>query len=270
MWLKTRRVNSLLAPLARVVEGRISDGRLTGSFRGYPVEARPHSGYPITYRSATSGSVGPEPVNMLRLVLCGVRGRQFWNCQSAAGSYTHDLASRFTAGSLLTRFTPGEFKFEGVDTMKDSLERTGEKLVERLGMPIKANADPALQERLVSAGLFDELDALRWGGHPYLPKAGFSPGGRDMTELYMNLPVFARHQAAIEERLRAAGLPDLQTQMETQAREHEAKEPGRLQLDVEAGKAKVPDVRQFGELLEHAARIAEINASVNQSPVSSE
>jgi hypothetical protein len=266
MWPRTRRTNKLLDALAGVIEGRTSGGRLTGSYRGYVVDARPHSGYPITSLSgAQYGSVGPEPVNMLQVGLSGVRGSQFWHCQSSAGSYTHDLASRFTAGSLLTHFTPGQFKFGGVDTLNDSLERMGEKLVTRLGMPIKANADAALQERLVAAGLFDELDALRWGGHPYLPKVEFSPGGRDLTELYMTMPVFAHHQAAIEDRLRAAGLPDYRTQMEARAREQEEKEPGRLQLDVEAGDGRVPGPGQFRGLLEHAVRIAQINVSVNHS-----
>ena len=50
----------------------------------------------------------------------------------------------------------------------------GEELVERLRMPVRANADPALQERLVTAGLFGELDALRCGGNPYLPRVEFS------------------------------------------------------------------------------------------------
>jgi hypothetical protein len=34
-----------------------------------------------------------------------------------------------------------------VDTLNDSFERMGEKLVKRLRMPIEANADPALRER---------------------------------------------------------------------------------------------------------------------------
>jgi hypothetical protein len=43
-------------------------------------------------------------------------------------------------------------------------------------MPMKANADPAQQERLVTAGLFVELDALRGVGHLHLPKVKFRPG----------------------------------------------------------------------------------------------
>jgi hypothetical protein len=144
MWLKARKMNALVAPLAPVIDGQPDDGRLKGSYQGYAVEAWPHSGYPIDYLSGTSyGSVGPEPVDMLRVVLSGVSGSQFWHCQSSASSYLQDLTSRFTAGPLLDRFKPGEFKFEGVDTLHDSMERMGEKLVKRLGMPVKANADPA-------------------------------------------------------------------------------------------------------------------------------
>lgn len=214
MWLRTRKVNALLAPLAPVIDGDTSDGRVKGSYRGYAVEAWPHSGYPIKYlTSGPRASVGPEPVHMLRVVLAGVSGSQFWHCQSSASSYLHDVSSRFTSGPVLKRFEPGEFKFQGVDNLNESVERMGEKLVKGLGMPIHANADPALQERLIAAGQFEELDALRLGGHPYLPKVEFLSGGR---------------------------------------------------AHVEAGEAKVLGEHEFRELIEHAARIAQINADVNQ------
>jgi hypothetical protein len=201
---------------------------------------------------------------MLRVVLAGVAGTQWWHCQSAAGSYLHDLTSRFTAGGLLSRFKPGEFKFEGVDTLNDAFERMGEKLVKRLNMPMAANADPALQERLIAAGLFSELDGLRLGGHPYLPKVQFSPGGRELTELYLKSQAFSGAEAAVDARLRAAGMPDYRTLMKAKMAELEAETPGRLQLDVEAGKTEVPDAGAFRQVLEHAVRIAEINAEVNQ------
>ena len=267
MWLKTRKMNALLAPLAPSIGGASADGRLTGSFHGYAVEARPHAGYPIDYlASASQGAVGPEPVNMLQVTLAGVAGYQTWHCQSAASGALHDLASRFTAGALLNRFEPGEFKFEKVDTLHESGERMGEKLAKRLGMSIAANADPALQQRLIAAGLFEELDALRFGGHPYLPKVQFTPSARALSEhVYTTSSAFARAQPALEERLHAAGLPDYETLMEAKMREAEAEYPGRLQVDVEAGKAQVPSVDQFRALLEHAVRIAQINTSVNQS-----
>jgi hypothetical protein len=265
MWPKTRKLNALLAPLAPVIDGQTSDGQLKGSYHGYAVEARPHSGYPISYRSSgVQGAVGPEPVHMLRVVLVGVPGYQFWCCQSSASSPLQDLASKFTAGPLLGRFKPGEFRFEGVDTLKESVARMGEKLVERLGMPIAANADPALQERLIAAGLFAELDSLRWGGHPYLPKAEFSPGGRALGELYMRTGAFTRSRPAVEERVRAVGLPDYQSLLEAHIGEIEAEHPGRLEVDVEAGKDKVPGAARFRDLLEHAVQIAQLNADVNQ------
>ncbi len=265
MWLKTRKLNDLLAPLAPVIDGAVSDGRLTGSYRGIAVEAWPHSGYPIRYiASATQGSTGPEPVDMLRVVLSGMTGNQFWCCQSAASSWGHDLASRFTSGPVLNRFKPGEFKFEAVDTLKESIERMGEKAVKRLGMPVKAQADPALQQRLIAAGLFGELDALRLGGHPYLPRVEFFPGGRAMAEPYMQSPAFERGRPAIEERLRASGLSDYRSLLEARMGEIEARNPARLELDIEAGKAKAPGAEPFREVLEHMVRIAQINADVNQ------
>lgn len=206
-------------------------------------------------------------VSMLRVTLGGVSGIQFWHCQSNAGGAVHDLVSRFTPGSVLEGFRPGEFRFHGVDLLSDSAERMGEKLVELLGMPIKANAGPALQERLVAAGLFDALDALRFGGHPYLPKVQYFPsGGEFAAGGYLKSARFARAQPGIEQRLRAAGLPDYQTLMESKLREAEEENPGTLELEVEAGKGKVLSAQQFSELLAHAAQIAQINAEVNATP----
>jgi hypothetical protein len=262
MWLKTRKTNALLASLASVIDGKIGAGRLAGSYRGYAVEAWPHSGYPIAYLSgSTEGSVGPEPVNMLRIVLSGATGSKYWHCQSSARSYLQDLTSRFTAGRLLDRFKPGEFKFQGVDTLTDALEHMGEELTKWLEMPLKADA--ALQQRLIAAGLFDELEALRFGGHPYLPKVEFYPGGQALTETYMASPRFAREQAAVDERLRAAGLPDYRSLMEQRMHEIEKRTPGRLELDVEAGNAAVPTAEHFRESLEHAVQIAQLNTEVN-------
>src|SRR5919204_5262125 len=106
MWLKTRKMNALLAPLAPVIEGESSDGRLNGSYRGYAVEARPHSDYPIAYlaSAAAQGSGRQAPVDMLQVTLAGVTGSQSWHCQSSASGALQDLASRLTSGRLLDRF----------------------------------------------------------------------------------------------------------------------------------------------------------------------
>jgi hypothetical protein len=159
----------------------------------------------------------------------------------------------------------GEFKFEGADPLNDWGERMGEKLVRRLGMAVTANADPALQQRLIAAGLFGELDELRWGGHPYLPKAQFIPGGRELAKQTNMDALLARAQPAVEERLRAAGYADYRSLVGAKMREAEDKIPGRLTLEVEAGKARVPPAERFRGLLEHAARIAQINAAVNRA-----
>jgi hypothetical protein len=243
MWLKTRKLNALLEPLAAVIGGASADGRVTGAYGGYAVEARPHSGYPIKHMS-NPGATGPEPVNMLRVTLSGVAGRQAWHCQSSASSPLQDLASRFTAGRLLARFKPGEFRFEGADPLNDSLQGMAEKLVKAFGVPLTAGADPALQERLVGAGLFDELDLLRLGHHPYLPKVRFTPSARALAEQW--------HPSS--------GRPSLPA---AQLEEAERDDPGRLELEVEAAKARVLSPEQFRHVLEHAARIAAINAGVN-------
>lgn len=272
MWLKTRKMNALLAPLSQVIAGQVSDGVLTGSYRGYAVEVQPHSGYPIKYlSSAAYGDVPPQDVNMLRVTLTGVAGSQSWHCQSTAGGALHDIASRFTAGQALERFKPGEFKFEGADRLNDWGERMAEGLVRRLGMTVTANADPALQQRLIAAGLFGELDELRWGGHPYLPKAQFIPGARELAKQTGMDALFARAQPAVQERLRAAGAAgaagaaDYRSLVEAKMREAEDELPGRLTLEVEAGKARVQSAERFRGLLEHAVRIAQINAAVNRS-----
>jgi hypothetical protein len=265
MWGKARKLRAALAPLAAAIDGEFSDGAISGSYRGFAVQARPHRGYPIKYASAgVQGGGAPEPVNMLQVVLTGVGGSQVWHCQSSASSYLQDLTSRFTSGPLLNRFAPGQFKFQGVDTLNDSMERMGEKLVKHLGMPMSANADPALQERLIAAGLFDELEALRLGGHPYLPKVQFVPGARSLAAQYLQSGAFARGRPAVEERLRAAGMGDYESLMAAKLAEAEKKSPGRLELDVEAGRAEVLGEPQFREVLAHAAQIAQINAEVNR------
>jgi hypothetical protein len=263
MWLKTRRLNALLAPLGAVIGGEASDGCVRGTFGGYSIRAHPHAGYPIAYLSGDS-SLPPESVNMFQVTLAGVQGSRTWHCQSSAGGTLHDVASRFTSGRLLEHFPRGAFRFEGVDHLHESTERMGEKLVKRLGMPITANADPALQQRLVAGGLFDELDALRWGGHPYLPKAQFIPSARHLADQAgMTARMLERTRPALEERLSASGLPDFESLVEAKLREAEGQDPGRLVLDVEAGSAKLPSADRFRELLERATHIAQINAEAN-------
>jgi hypothetical protein len=263
MWLKTRKLNALLAPLAPLVDGQTSDGAIKGAYRGYEVEARPHSGYPIdvSFSTMQGAAPNPAPVNMFQVALAGAAGSRPWDCQSSASSFMQDQASLITAGPLLKLFKPGEFKFDVVDWNRDSAGRTWAAALKPF-MP--GNNDPeaaALRERLIAAGLFAELDALRFGAHPYLPKVMFIPGRRAMFELQ---PLLGTGRALVEERLRAAGL-DYESVMKKRLEEAEAKFPGRLRLDVEAGEATVLSPEQFRELLEHAIVIADINARVNTS-----
>jgi hypothetical protein len=262
MWTKTRRINRLLGPLASMIGGTVANGEVIGSYAGYGVEARPHRGFPIQ-QVPTGQPNPPGQVDMLRLTLTGVRGRAIWHCQSSAGSLLQDAVSRFTGGRLLRGFQPGEFKFERVDFMREAGERKGAKLARAFGVPIDHTPDDELQERLIASGLFDELSALRWGAHPYLPKAEFTPPASELVHLYKHSPAFARVEPKMTERLRTAGLPDLDSLLEQRMADAAASSPGKLVIDVEVGNAKVPSPERFRELLDHAVRIAQINAQAN-------
>ena len=63
----------------------------------------------------------------------------------------------------------------------------------------------------------------------------------------------------------AAGAADYRSLVEAKMREADDRLPGRLTLEVEAGKARVQPAERFRGLLEHAARIAQMNAAVNRA-----
>jgi hypothetical protein len=256
------RINGLLARLAPIVDGEAAKGRLTGRYSGYGVEAWHHRGFP-TESPGTGQANTVGQVDMFRLTLSGVAGRGIWHCQSSPGSFLQDAVSRFTAGRVLRAFQPGDFKFEGVDRHRDAHERLGAKLAGAFGVPIDYTPDPELQERLIASGLFDELAALRWGSQPFLPKAEFTPPASQLMQVYKHSPAFARVEPKVTERLREAGFANLEAVLDQRAAEADASSPGRLVVDVEVGKAKVPPPERFRDLLEHAVRIAQINAHAN-------
>ena len=99
-----------------------------------------------------------------------------------------------------------------------------------------------------------------------MPKAECIPGGRELARQANVGAMFARAQPAVEKRLRAAGAADYWSLVEAKMREAEDRfPPGRLTLEVEGGKARVPAAERFRGLLEHAARIAQMNAEVNRA-----
>ncbi len=268
MWLQTRtgRITRLLAPLAEVVGGEATKGVLIGRYSGYEVEARPRRGFPLS--SPGTGSANPPgQVDTFKLGLSGVPGRAVWHCQSSVGSLVQDAVSRFAAGRLLRPFQPGEFKFAGVDTLRDAHEKRGAKLTKAMGVPIDFTPDKELQDRLIAAGLFDELSSLRWGAHPFLPKAEFTPPASELVHLYKHSPAFAWVEPKVTERLQAAGLLDFESVLDQRMAEADASSPGKLVLEVEVGKAMVPSPNQFRELLDHAMRIAQINVQANPPSV---
>ncbi|TMK42614.1 MAG: hypothetical protein E6G56_00755 [Actinobacteria bacterium] len=251
MWLKKARTNALLAPLAAVIAGEVTDGQVEGSYQGYAVQACPRRGYPMQLGGGADTAPPPPDVNSFEVTLAGVAGASVWRCQSSSGSLLHGIASQVTTGRMLGAFHPGEFKFEGVDVRREAASGAWMGLIGRLGIPAPAvTADDALQQRLIAAGLFDEMTALRWGGHPYLPKVAFTPPGREIAREWLEsdaLDPTEPLQAALSQRMA----------------ELDQKSPGRLMLEVEMGKDRVPSSEQFRELLEAEIRIARINTQAN-------
>ncbi len=58
-------------------------------------------------------------------------------------------------------------------------------------------------------------------------------------------------------------MPDFRSAWEAKIREAEARDPGRLTVDIEAGKDVVVSPEQFRDVLEKVVRIAQINARAN-------
>ncbi len=58
-------------------------------------------------------------------------------------------------------------------------------------------------------------------------------------------------------------MPDFRSAWEAKIREAEARAPGRLTVDVEAGKDVVVSPEQFRDVFEKVVRIAQINARAN-------
>jgi hypothetical protein len=104
---------------------------------------------------------------------------------------------------------------------------------------------------------------LRWGAHPYLPKAAFNPPASEVAQDVYTPELLARMGPAVEQKLRAAGYSDFQSLMASRFKEADKESPGRLELEVEMGKEQVPTPEQFRELLDRAVRIAELNTEAN-------
>jgi hypothetical protein len=250
-WSKKGRMNGLLRPLAPVVAGEATGGELQGSYEGYAVHALARRGFPIQTSGSAETNAPPVDVESFQLTLRGVEGRSPWHCQSSPGSLRHAIAAQVTAGRVLKAFRPGEFRFEGVDTRAEASAAAWTGLIKRLGIPAPdATADPAVHQRLVDSGLFDELSALRWGGHPYLPRVEFAPPARELVGAWGESGSLDRAQP-------------LQAALQERMSELDAKGPGRLTLEVEVGKARVPSPERFRELLDAAVRIAKLNIQAN-------
>jgi hypothetical protein len=132
----------------------------------------------------------------------------------------------------LKPFAPPEFKFDF----------GGPPLLPGFGKIVDiSDHDPALEERLRAAGLTEAIESLGRESNPFLPEARY-------------MPVW-RWQNPAQLRDVAAQLPALA------ASPHETK--GALMCEVEMRGGPVPSPERFRELLDHAVRIAQINAEAN-------
>jgi hypothetical protein len=262
--MRKARAEALLAPLASTVEGTITDGRLRGIFDAYAVEAWPEKDQPIpdpygAYSHTGGSSVRPGPdVNVLRLKLAGVPGREFWECSSYPTLPSQLVPLNITR--LAYRLVRTEFKFPE-HALNEAASGAWSGLIKRLGIPVPTTvADEALQERLVAAGLFEELSRLRWGSHPYLPKASFNPHAQALGQAE-----WEALRLQMKEGLRARGYGEYELAIDEKVEAAGAQNPGEVALEVEVGRDKVPTGARFRELLDAAVRIAQINAEANTS-----
>jgi hypothetical protein len=210
--VKTARADSVLAPLAPVIAGQVSDGRLRGTYQGHPVEAWPESRDPSP--SVSDDDSLNFAVNLFNLKVAEVPGRQYWYCRSRP--------------RLLG--TP-DFEFGGVLGRGSTLV---DQLVSLAGYPAP---DAALEERLRAAGLMRELSNLGARGSGYLPIVTFVPAP-SQTRLQKLAP-FVPLEAT------------------------QAHFSGELTCEIEMGVGTVPTPEGFRELLENALRVAQINGEAN-------
>jgi hypothetical protein len=245
--MRKSRSEAVLAPLAPVVEGTVSDGRLRGSYQGYAVEAWPmrQRPSPDVANVETGGTRSSGPlVNVFDIKLAGVAGTHDWDCGSSPRGPYSLVPEVFT--SLVYRLIRTEFKFE---------RPQGGWLRNKLGVPA---ADPELQQRLRAAGLFEELSLLRWGTHPYLPRVSFNPHAQAIGP-----GPLADYESGLKEMLRAQGHPEYEAALDDELRAGRQQHRGELEVQVEAGKGRAPTQERFRELLGVAVRIAQINAEVD-------
>jgi hypothetical protein len=195
-----------LARLAPVIDGAVEKRDLRGSYGGYDVEARLSRHDPTP--SHLSGEVAPDEVDVFELRLLGVAGRGAWAFRRQVSSYVFD-------GS-----------FGGAGPMAGFLGAVAD-------VP---DTDPALEERLRSAGVVELVAGLGEGASSFLPHVRFTPA-----------PASRATSAA------AAVLP-----AELLARYGHA---GELFVEVELGPE--PDPTTLRELLDRSLRIVAANAGAN-------
>jgi len=213
----------VLHTLAPIVGGTLSDGQLTGTYQGHPVEASLRT----TGRVDTIGGdhSTTNTFEVVLLLLHGVAGSNPWGfftSISPSGSLEHKWRSSIALAGVLGKL------FSHVS-------------------PIPV--DPGIDDRLRQGGMLEALERLgpRDGKAPYI-FVSFHPDGapaiaktlQRMEAAGVQLAERARHEAA--ERL---------------------KQGGELRIEVERASENDPTPERFRELLDAAMAVARLNASIN-------
>src|SRR4051794_15078491 len=148
-----RRRASALGELAPLVSGTVTKGHIYGTYRGLAVEAWADT-YDPTPSSVSDGSTSDE-VNVFHLRIGGVAGHEPWTCR---------------ANPRLMPVADPELKLEygfGAPLppwFKQAMQPPGH--------------DPALEERLRSAGVIELVASLGRGRSPFLPHVRYMPALR--------------------------------------------------------------------------------------------
>jgi hypothetical protein len=180
------RKESALTPLAPLVGGTVSDGRLKGTHEGYTVEAWSERHDPYGSSDASRAT----EVDVFYLTLAGVPGRQYW--------FFRPRPQLFAAP---------EFHFEGVFDRPSRLDAMF-ATVTGYSAP-----DAALEERLRAAGIIEEISHLGSRDSGYFPVVGFVPPVPRKSLEQMPASVLA--QAASQDPATLSGGLRLEIEMDT-------------------------------------------------------
>jgi hypothetical protein len=211
----------ILQAAAPILDGSVANGRLTGTYKGYFVEASLRTSGRID--AIGDGHSGANTIEMLLLVLHRVSGTRPWGFFTSM-TFTGGIEDRWRSA----------IAFAGVLR----------KLLNQMS-PIQI--DLAIDARLRERGMLEALERLvpRGVSAPYL--------------LVSFVPDVASGVARKLERMEALG--DRAADRARHEGTERLKLGGRLRIEVERASEQDPTPDRFRELLDAAVAVAELNAS---------